>query len=327
MKYHIDANRGTPIYKQLANSILKEIKTGQLPEGSKLPTVRELAEETGLSLGTVKHTYDYLEGLNVIEMTQGKGTFVCSSEAMDAVSRKDKAMAAIDTLFEELEELGFTPREMEIYINLRLQGLEERYDLVKVAAIDCNPETLQLMEDQLSQVNYVQAAIFSLAQIPELADKLNNDYDVILTTSTHYGEVEPYIHDKKKFGMVAMMPSMDTIMKLAKLPARARKGILCVSDNFAGIIRKNCSGMEGWNKVLPVQFFGGPGLESFLEETDAVILPKNFEIFASLRERRMLQDFEDAGGILVDYDYTIDRGSILYVENLIKKVLNTKRSV
>ena len=127
-------------------------------------------------------------------MTQGKGTFVCSPEALDAVSRKDKAMAAIDTLFEELEALGFTPREMEIYINLRLQGLEERYDLVKVAAIDCNPETLQLMEDQLSQINYVQAAIFSLAQIPELADKLNNDYDVILTTSTHYGEVEPFIH-------------------------------------------------------------------------------------------------------------------------------------
>jgi len=329
VRYEIDPQRDAPIYRQLAESILRSIKTGQLTAGAKLPTVREMAEETGLSQGTVKHAYDYLENLDVIEMTQGKGTFVRQQETADAGSRKDKAMAAIDGLFAELEDLGFTPREMEIYIDLKLHGLEERYDLVKVAVIDCNPETLQLMESQLSQINYAQVAIFSLAQIAEIADKLNSDYDVILTTSTHFREVEPYIHDKQKFGMMAMMPSVETIMKLAKLPNRAEEGILCASENFAGVIRKNCSGMGAWSEVMPVHLFGSgsESLAAFLTGKASVILPKNYEIFASSSERRMLQEFEDGGGQVIHYDYTIDRGSFLYVEGLIKKVMNKKRSV
>ena len=329
MKYMIDPQRDTPIYRQMAEAVLRDIKTGKLAAGTKLPTVRELAEETGLSQGTIKHAYDYLESLDAIEMTQGKGTFVRKQETSDASSRKDKAMAAIDGLFEELEDLGFTPREMEIYINLKLHGLEERYDLVKVAVIDCNPETLHLMEHQLSQINYAQVAIFSLAQIAEIADKLNSDYDVILTTSTHYGEIEAYVRDKQKFGMLSMMPSVETIMKLAKLPVHAEEGILCASENFAGVIRKNCSGMGDWSEHMPVHLFGNgtESLGAFLSDKTAVILPKNYEVFASSAERHMLQAFEDGGGQLIHYDYTIDRGSFLYVEGLIKKVMNRKRSV
>jgi len=329
MRYEIDVRRDTPIYRQLAESILRNIKTGQLTAGTKLPTVRELAEETGLSQGTVKHAYDYLEDLQVIEMTQGKGTFVRQQQDQDAGSRKDKAMAAIDSLFTELEDLGFTPREMEIYINLKLHGLEERYDLVKIAIIDCNPETLQLMENQLSQINYTQTAIFSLSHLTEISDKLNRDYDIILTTSSHYGEVEAFIQDKRKFAMVAMMPSMDTTLKLARLPGRTEEGIICASENFAGIIRRCCSGMADWSEVMPVHLFGGSetSLIDFLSEKDAVILPKDYEVFASPAERKLLQNFEDGGGRLIHFDYTIDRGSFLHVENLIKKIINTKRSM
>lgn len=329
MRYEIDPKNDLPIYRQIAAGILKDIKTGVLPAGVKLPTVRELAEETGLSQGTIKHAYDYLESQDAVEMTQGKGTFVRSQQHSDAVSRKDQAMTAIDNLFCELEDLGFTPREMEIYINLKLHGLEERYDLVKVAVIDCNPETLQRMESQLSQINYAQVAIFSLAQIAEIADKLNSDYDVILTTSTHFAEVEPYIHDKQKFGMMAMMPSVETIMKLAKISPECEGGILCASDNFAGVIRKNCADMGTWSEFIPVHLFGSGNdvLSSFLENKTVVILPKNYEVFASSGERQILQSFQTSGGVLLSYDYTIDRGSLLYVENMIKKVMNTKRSV
>ena len=89
MKYTIDPQRDTPIYRQMAEAILRDIKTGKLAAGTKLPTVRELAEESGLSQGTIKHTYDYLESLDAIEMTQGKGTFVRKQETSDASSRKD----------------------------------------------------------------------------------------------------------------------------------------------------------------------------------------------------------------------------------------------
>lgn len=331
MPYTIDSRLDTPIYRQLADAILSDIHAGILPGGSKLPPVRELSEGMDLSLGTIKHAYDYLEDLGIIEMTRGKGTFVREQSQSDAGSRKDRAMAAIDSLFTELEDLGFTPREMEIYINLKLQGLEEKYDVVRVAAIDCNPETLQLIESQLSQISYAQVAIFSLSQLPELTEKLNSQYDLVLTTSTHYSELETFMQDKQTLGMLAMMPSAHTLVQLAQIPADASVGIVCASENFASIVRQSCNSLGSWSDRIPVQFLGhsasGKSLQDFLKSLNTLILPERYESFAMPEEKILLKEFQKSGGRIVRYEYLIDRGSFLYVQHLVKRIMNKKRSV
>lgn len=326
MNIAVDGNSDVPIYKQIADSIHRDIRSGQLPPGYKLPTVRELADEMGISRGTIKHAYDRLEHMGVIQMTQGRGTFVMSQEE-DATSRKERAMSAIDELFCELADLGFTPREMEIYINLKLRGLEEKYDVVKVAVLDCNPETLQLIEKQLSQIGYAETAIFALSQLPEMAEKLNSDYDLVLTTSTHFAQVEPFIQVPKTLGMMAMMPTTKTVIRLAKLPDEAKVGIVCASDAFAGVVRKNCQGMGSWSDCLTTHLLGNWGkLMTFLKDQETVILPEGYSAFTSPEEKELLLSFERSGGQLIFYDYKIDRGSFLYVEEQIKKCMNKKRS-
>ena len=201
----LDGNSDSPLYKQIVEAIQRAVHSGKLPSGYQLPTVRELADEMGISRGTIKHAYDQLQRLGIVEMTQGKGTFILGQTEEDNASRKEKAMNAIDQLFEQLEDLGFTPREMEIYVGLKLRGLEEKYDVVKVAIMDCNPETLHLIEDQLSQIGYAEVASFGLGQLNEVVEKLNSDYDLVLTTSTHYAQVEHYIHPANALGMMSLM--------------------------------------------------------------------------------------------------------------------------
>ena len=324
----LDGNGDSPLYKQIVDAIQRAVHTGKLPSGYKLPTVRELADEMGISRGTIKHAYDQLERLSIVEMTQGKGTFVLGQTEEDNASRKEKAMAAIDQLFEQLEDLGFTPREMEIYVGLKLRGLEEKYDVVKVAIMDCNPETLHLIEDQLSQIGYAEVASFGLSQLNEVVEKLNSDYDLILTTSTHYAQVEHFIHPSKILGMMALMPTTQTIIQLAKILDEASVGIVTASDNFAGIIRRNCQGMGDWSKHMEAHLLGNRDkLRLFLMDKDVIILPEGYMTFTSASERELLASFERNGGRLVSYDYKIDRGSFLYVEELIKKCMNQKRSL
>ena len=102
----------------------------------------------------------------------------------------------------------------EIYLNLKLRGLEEKYDVVKVAVVDCNPETLQLIEQQLSQIGYVEPVVFPLGRMKEIAPKLNEDYDMILTTTTHFRDVEPYVQG----GQILAMMSMTLDMAFSGLP-------------------------------------------------------------------------------------------------------------
>lgn len=68
-------------------------------------------------------------------------------------------------------------------------------------------------------------------------------------------------------------------------------------------------------------------LRLFLMDKDVIILPEGYTAFASAPEREQLAAFERNGGQLISYDYKIDRGSFLYVEELIKKCMNKKRSL
>lgn len=327
LKLKLEENSDSPLYQQIVERIQKAVYSGKLPQGYQLPTVRELAQEMGISRGTIKHAYDQLEHLGLVEMIQGKGTFILGQNDDDAASRKEKAMSAIDQLFQQLLDLGFTPREMEIYLNLKLQGLDEKYDVVKVAVVDCNPETLQLIQRQLSQIGYAEVAIFALSHLEDVLEKLNSDYDLVLTTSTHFAQVEPLIHPSKLLGMVAMMPTMGTVIKLAKLPADASVGVVCASDAFDRVVRKNCLGMGEWGRGMQTLLFGNRDkLAGFLKGKEAVILPEGYGAFASSQEKELLAAFERDGGQLILYDYEIDRGSYLYVEEQIKRCMNKKRS-
>ena len=322
----INEGVGDPIYKQIADAVSDKIASGELEAGYKLPTVRALADELNVACGTIKHAYEYLEEQGHIEMVQGRGSFVLSQEK-DNANRKEKAMAAIDHLFDQLNGLGFTPREMEIYLNLKLRGLEEKYDMVKVAIVDCNPETLQLIEGQLAQIGYVEPVPFPLSRMGEIAPKLNEEYDLVLTTTTHFAEVEPYVRGGQTLAMVSMMPATRTTISLAKVDDDVRAGIFCASDAFAGVIRKNCEGMGKWSDHLPTYLMGmNSQLEKFFDGLELVILPEGWDSFASSAEKAAVSTFVSGGGQMIFYDYKIDRGSYLYVEALIKRCMNKKRS-
>ena len=111
MEIELRQGNQVPVYRQIAEAVAGQIADGRLAPGDKLPTVRQLAEETGLAQGTVKHAYDELEKEGLNEMVQGRGTFVRGREESASGGRKDLAMAAIDALLDRMEELGFSSRE------------------------------------------------------------------------------------------------------------------------------------------------------------------------------------------------------------------------
>lgn len=64
----------------VANELLDAIKHGRLQQGEKLPSERRLSEELGVSRVSVREGLRMLELLEVVEVRQGKGAFVVSSD-------------------------------------------------------------------------------------------------------------------------------------------------------------------------------------------------------------------------------------------------------
>lgn len=77
MKYAIDRTSPLPAYEQLYRQLRQDILEGALPPGTKLPSKRLLAEETGLGLITVEHAYALLCDEGYAQSRQRSGYYVC----------------------------------------------------------------------------------------------------------------------------------------------------------------------------------------------------------------------------------------------------------
>lgn len=72
-------------YEVIVERVKKQLLAGELKPGDRLPTIAEGAKDQGLSPGSVREAYRVLENRGLLEIVQGRGTFV----AEDIGSRID----------------------------------------------------------------------------------------------------------------------------------------------------------------------------------------------------------------------------------------------
>src|SRR5690606_34129884 len=72
----IDRTHTLALYQQIVEQFKDRISSGRLPAGARLPTVRQLAADLGVTRLTVQNAYGTLQDAGWIESTVGRGTFV-----------------------------------------------------------------------------------------------------------------------------------------------------------------------------------------------------------------------------------------------------------
>jgi DNA-binding transcriptional regulator YhcF (GntR family) len=114
----IDARSATPPFEQLRVQLIDEVKSGALAAGTRLPTVRRLAEDLGLAPNTVARAYRELESDGFIETRGRNGSFV--SAQGDAAEKQ--AQEAARTYADRIRALGIPQSQALQYITGALQG-------------------------------------------------------------------------------------------------------------------------------------------------------------------------------------------------------------
>ncbi|MFF4473834.1 winged helix-turn-helix domain-containing protein [Streptomyces sp. NPDC001599] len=64
------------VYVQVVHHIAEEIRTGRLPVGARLPAERDLAEQYGVAVNTVRRAVRELREQGLVITVPIKGTFV-----------------------------------------------------------------------------------------------------------------------------------------------------------------------------------------------------------------------------------------------------------
>lgn len=121
----INEQSAEPLYHQIGVQLRALILSGQLAEGTLLPSIRELAQTLKCSVITVKRVYSDLEIEGLLRTRQGTGTYVAKvSEQERDRQRLSAVIEAIDAAVIAGKRVQCSAEELE---RLFQEAMKEHY--------------------------------------------------------------------------------------------------------------------------------------------------------------------------------------------------------
>ncbi|MBR6794055.1 MAG: GntR family transcriptional regulator [Clostridia bacterium] len=318
--FEVDATLEIPIYRQLVDKIRAAVRKGELMSGDQLPTVQELADRLGVAKGTIKRAYDELGNMGILEKVQGRGTFICY-QPVNSGSRKEQAMAAIEELLIKLEELGFSQTEINIFLNLKLRERSEQLSAVKVAVLECNPENLSQLCEQLRQGSGIELYSYLLDNVSRYPYNLDEDMDLVITTAVHAQQLLKVLPDAEKMAKVAVRLTEDTVTGLIRIKPGSKVGVLTVSQRFGELLQEALSHYNPQSiGQTPAILDASLNAEDYIRDKDVVLVPFGYEKYCDPKAARAME----ASGKLLMCGYEMDTGSAMYLKERLERLKRAK---
>ena len=114
LDYIFDNER--PIYIQLVERLRKEIVSGKLKAGERLPSVRELALSTRVNPNTMQKALVELENEGLVYTERTNGKFVTNNKELIERIKKELAEEKINNFLNDMKNIGITYEETKIYL-------------------------------------------------------------------------------------------------------------------------------------------------------------------------------------------------------------------
>ena len=119
MDYIFDNER--PIYIQLVERLRKEIVSGKLKAGERLPSVRELALTTRVNPNTMQKALTELEDMNLIYTERTNGKYVTNDAKLIESLKDEYAITLAKSYFQGMRRIGLGKADSIKY----LEGIDE----------------------------------------------------------------------------------------------------------------------------------------------------------------------------------------------------------
>ncbi|MBC8586803.1 GntR family transcriptional regulator [Paratissierella segnis] len=110
-----------PIYIQIMDLIKRQVITGDLKEGDKLPSVREIATQLKVNPNTIQRSYQELERENLVYTQRGMGTFVTEDKQLVKELKVNIAKNIINNFLDDMKAIGYSPHEILDLISNRVR--------------------------------------------------------------------------------------------------------------------------------------------------------------------------------------------------------------
>ena len=303
----LDKKAGTPYYVQLKNILKSRIQNGDLKEG-RIPPVRQLALEFGVSINTALRAYEGLRREGLVAGTVGRGTFVTTvTQEQQRHNRQILLRRVIEHSLEEALTLEYTIEEFYKAVEDLVREKRELMQNLRLAFIECNIEQLLYFTDHLELDPHIHRIPVLLDDVkgggPETLEALAAS-DIIVTSFYHVNEVQERLsHLGKQIVGISLEPEITTIIRIAKIPEESTVGIVTTSEDFRLIIRQILTSLGlRFTRILETTSRDDEAVREVVSQCNALLV--------SPQRRQQVAEMTRAGAAVIEFVFTPDRTSV-----------------
>jgi GntR family transcriptional regulator len=122
----VDANDKRPLYQQIIDGVKALIARGELPEGTTLPSVRQVAGDLGVNLNTIAVAYRRLQEEGFLTIRHGASAVVSSRRARAV--EEDELRQPLRTALTQLILAGRSTEEIITAVQEELEFIQQKGD-------------------------------------------------------------------------------------------------------------------------------------------------------------------------------------------------------
>lgn len=134
LEFILSQTDGRPMYLQIMTQIKNQVTSGDWPQGFKLPSIREMAVATKVSVITVKRAYQELESEGVIVTQHGKGSFIAQIDNLSAQIKAQEMDKYLNQAIAIARSIGMSVEQLQA----RLTELQKPDGQQKIQKIENN---------------------------------------------------------------------------------------------------------------------------------------------------------------------------------------------
>lgn len=116
----LSATDKKPMYEQIVEQITSKVLLGDWPADMPLPSIRELAAQTQVSVITIKRAYAELELAGVIVTQPGRGSFVSAHPDLQQQLKQLQLAQQLDQLVDLARQLQLTDKQLLAQLQQKL---------------------------------------------------------------------------------------------------------------------------------------------------------------------------------------------------------------
>ena len=278
-----------PRSTQLFEQLFFAIATRQLSPGTKLPSVRQLAEQTGLHISTISRVYRQLDVSGVVEVRAGSGVYI-KDPALD--DREVGLPLLVRQTLDGVLAQGYSLRQVQEFFQQEIARRRQQHSPVVATARDQG--ALALMVEELEEA--LQMPIKGVLLDEVAAWMAQSPSPLVVTQRYHFPEVQQQLKAWNGDILALDLYNYRTEIELVeKLPQGKTLGVVSISRRILRVAETFVYSLRGQDLLVLTaqpqeeQLVGAILNIADLILTDETSYPELQQRALAIRQQRPLQ--------------------------------------